>query len=83
MLGMDMQTHFTRCARPVTTWPSGLRRQIKALIHMGVGSNPTVVSFASDADGHHFVGQFALFIHWEYDLGAKFARSTLDVWFED
>ena len=24
------------------TWPSGLRRQLKALVRKGVGSNPTV-----------------------------------------
>jgi hypothetical protein len=27
----------------VITWPSGLRRQFKALVRKGVGSNPTVV----------------------------------------
>ena len=25
------------------TWPSGLRRQLKALVRKGVGSNPTVI----------------------------------------
>ena len=33
------------CPSPLpTTWPSGLRRQFKALVFTGVGSNPTVVS---------------------------------------
>jgi hypothetical protein len=27
----------------MTRWPSGLRRQIKALVRKGVGSNPTLV----------------------------------------
>ena len=26
------------------TWPSGLRRQLKALVREGVGSNPTAIS---------------------------------------
>ena len=26
-----------------TMWPSGLRRQLQALVRKGVGSNPTVV----------------------------------------
>ena len=30
----------------MTTWPSGLRRWIKAPIFTGAGSNPVVVSFA-------------------------------------
>ena len=30
----------------MTAWPSGLRRQLKALVRKGVGSNPTAVSFA-------------------------------------
>ena len=29
----------------MVTWPSGLRRQFKALVLRGVGSNPTVASF--------------------------------------
>ena len=29
-----------------TAWPSGLRRQLKALVRKGVGSNPTAVKFA-------------------------------------
>jgi hypothetical protein len=28
-----------------TAWPSGLRRQLKALVRKGVGSNPTAVIF--------------------------------------
>ena len=27
----------------LVTWPSGLRRQLKALVRKGVGSNPTAV----------------------------------------
>ena len=27
----------------LTAWPSGLRRQLKALVRKGVGSNPTAV----------------------------------------
>ena len=30
-----------------TAWPSGLRRQLKALVRKGVGSNPTAVSYIS------------------------------------
>ena len=30
-----------------TVWPSGLRRQLKALVRKGVGSNPTAVIFAT------------------------------------
>jgi hypothetical protein len=29
----------------VIIWPSGLRRQFKALVRKGVGSNPTMVNF--------------------------------------
>ena len=29
----------------MTTWPSGLRRCVKAAVFIGVGSNPTVVTF--------------------------------------
>ena len=29
----------------LTTWPSGLRRNVKAVVFIGVGSNPTVVIF--------------------------------------
>ena len=29
----------------MTVWPSGLRRQFKALVRKGVGSNPTAVIF--------------------------------------
>ena len=29
----------------LTAWPSGLRRQLKALVRKGVGSNPTAVIF--------------------------------------
>ena len=28
----------------LTAWPSGLRRQLKALVRKGVGSNPTAVT---------------------------------------
>ena len=31
----------------VIAWPSGLRRQLKALVRKGVGSNPTAVNFSS------------------------------------
>ena len=31
-----------------TAWPSGLRRQLKALVRKGVGSNPTAVKFFSE-----------------------------------
>ena len=31
----------------VIAWPSGLRRQLKALVRKGVGSNPTAVKFSS------------------------------------
>ena len=33
----------------VMTWPSGLRRKIKALVRKGVGSNPTVITTAHNA----------------------------------
>ena len=29
-----------------TSWPSGLRRNVKAVVLVGVGSNPTDVTFA-------------------------------------
>ena len=29
----------------MTAWPSGLRRQLKALVRKGVGSNPTAVIY--------------------------------------
>ncbi len=31
--------------RKVVNWPSGLRRQFKALVRKGVGSNPTLANF--------------------------------------
>ena len=31
--------------RMVVNWPSGLRRQFKALVRKGVGSNPTLANF--------------------------------------
>ena len=36
-----------RSPRTVTKvrWPSGLRRQLKALVRKGVGSNPTLIIF--------------------------------------
>ena len=38
---------FGRTGRPRTLtkvrWPSGLRRQLKALVRKGVGSNPTLI----------------------------------------
>ena len=39
------------CARvrSLTAWPSGLRRQLKALVRKSVGSNPTAVIFARDS----------------------------------
>ena len=53
-----METRRTRCVfriflgstvfpRPPssTTWPSGLRRCVKAAVRKGVGSNPTAVNF--------------------------------------
>jgi hypothetical protein len=30
----------------MTRWPSGLRRNVKAVVFIGVGSNPTRVTFA-------------------------------------
>ena len=30
----------------MTSWPSGLRRNVKAVVLVGVGSNPTDVTFA-------------------------------------
>ena len=30
----------------MTSWPSGLRRDVKAVVFIGVGSNPTDVTFA-------------------------------------
>ena len=37
----------------VTGWPSGLRRQIKALFRKGVGSNPTLVTFLRGLGNDH------------------------------
>ena len=40
-----------------TAWPSGLRRQLKALVRKGVGSNPTAVillSFYDDDRGRNW-----------------------------
>ena len=34
---------LTSSSRSATAWPSGLRRQLKALVRKGVGSNPTAV----------------------------------------
>jgi hypothetical protein len=32
----------------LTSWPSGLRRNVKAVVFVGVGSNPTdVISFVN------------------------------------
>ena len=37
----------------MTRWPSGLRRNVKAVVFIGVGSNPTrVTSFASFSKNH-------------------------------
>ena len=32
-------------ASAMTSWPSGLRRNVKAVVFTGVGSNPTEVTF--------------------------------------
>jgi hypothetical protein len=36
----------------MTVWPSGLRRWLKAPFRKGVGSNPTAVTLADDAQSH-------------------------------
>ena len=47
------------------TWPSGLRRKIKALVRKGVGSNPTVITFAViiKTNTHHSFLQPYIFVH--------------------
>ena len=37
--------YFTEFAYNMTRWPSGLRRQLKALVRKSAGSNPVLVSF--------------------------------------
>ena len=37
---------FAAATTNATAWPSGLRRQLKALVRKGVGSNPTAVIFS-------------------------------------
>ena len=38
---------FAAATTNATAWPSGLRRQLKALVRKGVGSNPTAVIFGA------------------------------------
>jgi hypothetical protein len=46
--------HIT--ASILTSWPSGLRRNVKAVVFVGVGSNPTdVILFHRIEDGESFV----------------------------
>ena len=40
---------LTSRSRSATAWPSGLRRQLKALVRKGVGSNPTAVILRSSS----------------------------------
>ena len=41
----NRMTWSTPESSSVTAWPSGLRRQLKALVRKGVGSNPTAVIY--------------------------------------
>ena len=48
LLGRELQLLFALIVNDYyqrTAWPSGLRRQLKALVRKGVGSNPTAVIF--------------------------------------
>ncbi len=42
----DMHVSVDSSGKKMAEWPSGLRRQIKALVFRGVGSNPTSVKRA-------------------------------------
>ena len=41
---MCMLVHGQRGWHEMTSWPSGLRRNVKAVVLVGVGSNPTDVN---------------------------------------
>ena len=54
-----MQIRFTKTSffslplTAATAWPTGLRRQLKALVRKGVGSNPTAVIFRAVVRRRH------------------------------
>ena len=57
-----MYLYIIRLVIGMTSWPSGLRRNVKAVVFIGVGSNPTDVSFFFSSNHMTYPAHYHSFI---------------------